>query len=475
MRRFPLLFSAVLFAGMLVPLAPAAAQIPPCPDPKVGGFMTCNVTWVKNLPEQAPAVSARVVQVGDQKRFYVSSLKGLTIYDVTQPANPQLLGFLALPHQQNEDIEVSADGTRALISADGALLVPLLPVTGGLHVIDTSDPRNPRKVGFIAAYGALLPGDHTASCADPKCDWVYGSEGTTYDLRDPASPKIVTPGWQTWVTTQAPGKVALTQGAHDFHRDASGLISTDTIPRLILDPRADPVRPKILTRSVSPWPSSKNLTYQHNSERPNALAWQPRDPALPGYSDPTLRPGEMLIANGETNLAPRCGGNNGPIATWSMKNYDRGEKMTVLDVFRPVRNGNYADGDPAVNKLGCSGHYFEERGGIIAAGWFEHGTRFIKVDPSNGKMTEVGWWQPVWANAGAAYWIDDEYVYVTDYERGLDILKFNRNAPAPTRAQAEASWLAGLDAASGAADEVTAGIGDREQYLCRLAIKRSEN
>ena len=465
MRRVALLLTTtVVFAAMVLPGSQTAAQTLPGP----GGFSTSNVTWVKHLAEQAPAVSGRVVQVGGQRRFYVSSIKGLTIYDVTQPADPQVLGMLVLPHQQNEDVDVSADGSRTLISADGWLIVPLLPVTGGLHVIDTSDPRNPRKVGFIAAYTQPLPGDHTATCADAKCDWVYGSEGTTYDLRDPANPKIVTPGWETWVTTQAPGKTVLSQGAHDLHRDASGLISTDTVPRLILDPRIDPVRPRIITRSAIPWPVNQNLAWQHNSERPDALDWQPRDPAMPGDNDPALRPGELLIANGETNLKPQCDGSNGAMATWSMKNFDRGERMTVLDVFRPVRNGIYADGDPAVNKFGCSAHWFNERGGIIAAGWFEHGTRFIELDPTTGKLTEVGWWQPVWANAGAAYWIDDEYVYVTDYERGLDIVKFDRDAPVPTRAQAEASWLANI----GLADRVT--ISDRERYLCRLATKRSD-
>lgn len=433
-RLFLLLVLALTVTGL--PASVASAQ-----GPGPGGFTTDNVTWVKNLPETVAGTGGRVVKVGEQLRFYTTGLKGLFIYDVTNPANPALLGALALPHLQNEDVEVSADGSRVVISADGGLLLPfLMQATAGLHVIDTSNPKDPKKVGFVSSSTAAYPtGDHTASCADPACNFVYGSEGNTYNLTNPTAPVRLAQGWQAVVKSQG---VTLTQGAHDMSRDEAGLLSTDTIPRLILDPRSDPAKPKVVTRSATPWPSSKNLTYQHNSERPRALEWQPRDPANPAdYNDPALRPGELLIGNGETNINPRCSGSNGPIATWSMRNFNDGAKMQALETFRPMANGTYADGNPAVNVLGCSGHYFEERNNVIAAAWFEHGTRFINVDPTTGKMNEIGYWQPVAGSAGAAYWINDEYVYVTDYVRGVDIIKLNRTAPAAPAEQLEESWL----------------------------------
>jgi hypothetical protein len=142
-----------------------------------------------------------------------------------------------------------------------------------------------------------------------------------------------------------------------------------------------------------------------------------------------------------------------------MRNFNENKPMQVLQVFRPTLNGNYADGNPAVNVLGCSGHYFDERDNILAAAWFEHGTRFIKVDPTNGEMKEVGYFQPVVGSAGAAYWINDEYVYVADYERGVDILHFDRTAPPPTASELSASWLANLDSSS--------SLGEAERYACK--------
>jgi hypothetical protein len=464
MRRSVLLVALALVVSML----PAAAATAEGPGP--GGFTTANVTWVKNLPETVAGTGGRVVKVGEQVRFYTTGLKGLFIYNVTDPGNPVLLGALPLPHLQNEDVEVSVDGSRTLISADGGLLLPfLMQPTAGLHIIDTSNPASPKEVGFVSMGSAAYPtGDHTASCADPACNWVYGSEGNTYNITNPAAPVKLTgtAGWQGAMRTATGQKVALTQGAHDMSRDATGLISVDSIPRVILDPRVDPAKPIIVGRSGT-WPNAKNLTYQHNSLRPRADQWIARDPLDPtSHDDAALRPGELLIANGETNIVPQCDGAGGPLATWSMRNYNEAAPLTNLDVFRPLNNGTYTDGNPAVNALGCSGHYFDERNNVIAAAWFEHGTRFISVDPTNGKMAELGYWQPVVGSAGAAYWINDEYVYVADYIRGVDIIKFNRTAPPASPEELDANWLASLDAATPATR-----VSNEEQYRCSLATK----
>jgi hypothetical protein len=453
----PLALALVAFslpqAGNAIPAGPEVRSVAEA-GPGPGGFMSDNVTWAGYLPLESPAVSARVIKVGNQTRFYVSNMKGLTIYDVTSPAAPVELGRFVLPHSQNEDIEVSADGTRAIISADGCLFV-CFEANPGIHVIDTSDPKNMEKVGFHDE------GHHTSTCADATCSVLYGSEGSTFTISaDGTTVTKLGTGWRTYINSADQEVKCAVSGAHDMVRDASGLISIDSSPRCIIDPRQDPLKPVVVNRSLVP--GSKQLAYQHNSVRPRADQWVPRDPEAPDYSDPALRPGELLIGNGETNLQARCNGStNGPIATWSMRNFDQGQAMQVLKVFRPSVNGTYSDGNPAANVFGCSGHYFEERDNILAAAWFEHGTRFISVNPTNGQMTEVGFFQPVVGAAGSAYWIDDEYVYVTDYERGVDILRFNRTAPPATEAEISASWLANL--------ETSSSLAEAERFACSRA------
>jgi len=39
-------------------------------------------------------------------------------------------------------------------------------------------------------------------------------------------------------------------------------------------------------------------------------------------------------------------------------------------------------------------------------------------------MKEVGYFQPIAGHTSSAEWISDEIVYVHDYRRGLEILRF---------------------------------------------------
>lgn len=77
--------------------------------------------------------------------------------------------------------------------------------------------------------------------------------------------------------------------------------------------------------------------------------------------------------------------------------------------------------------------------------WYEHGIHFLEVDKRWGTIKEIGSFQPGATEAGAAYWVDDSFVYSVDYSRGIDIVSFDREAPAPTQAQLDQAWLANLD------------------------------
>lgn len=417
-------------------LGPATADVGP------DGFSSANVTWKGNIAIDSPGVGGRVVRVGDRVRFYVTGVKGLTIYDVTSPLSPKVLGTLPLPHWENEDVAVSADGGTVLISVETSATA--------LFVIDTRNPALP------VLRSTLRSGSHTASCVDPACDWVYTSSGFTYDLRDKDAPKKLAQGWKIKAEQQG---VVFRQSAHDVNVDAAGIVTTDTVPRVMLDPRPDPTDPKVLTTGT-PSPGV-DVAYQHNNLRPDAKDWRPR-----AVDDTTtaLKPGEILYSNGETNATIDCdGATNGPFATWSVRDFDKGAPMKVLDVYRPV-SGDYADGNPAVNALGCSGHWFSERKGVVAAGWYEHGTRFLQVDDATGKISEVGFFQPVVGSASAAHWVSDTVVYVVDYERGIDILQFDRKGRKPTKAEAEESWLAKLG--------VVSAVAEQERLYCKLAIEQ---
>ena len=233
------LAGVVMAIGLIgLPATHASAQVPPTPLPPIplpGNIASDNVTYHGTIPIDSPGVGGEVVHHADGRTyFYVTGLKGLSIYDVTEdPTAPVLTGVLTFPHAQNEDLKVSDDGTRAVISADGALLLPIFPTSAGIHIIDTSDPAAPELLGSTARSES----NHTAECADPKCEWIYGSStGGIYDATDPTNIKLV----GQWNVDRNGVTVG---GRHALNRDDSGLLISDSNPRLVLDPaRTRPTR-----------------------------------------------------------------------------------------------------------------------------------------------------------------------------------------------------------------------------------------
>jgi hypothetical protein len=360
----------------------------------------------------------RTVKVGKQVRAFVSGAAGLSIYDATDPAHPGLLGHLPMYNWENEDIAVSKDGNTAILTEFQGLFY--------LHVVDVSNPNAPLLKGTLPLHAA-----HTVECADPKCNYLFGSEGQTFDITNRAAPKEL-PAAQSW------GELTGGNSGHNLHQDAAGIWTTDTEPLVVFKETPDPLHLTVLTRGAI----TKNTQYQHNNIRPRADRYTPRkDKSLTG----PLRDGELLLGEGETNENPNCT-DSGAFSTWSMAGFDRGVPMKQLDTLRPV-SGNYANGDAAVSAIGCSGHWFTEKDAkdgsvLVAAAWYEHGTRFLKVDPRTGKIRQVGYFQPVRGSTSQAYWMPGtDYVWSIDYHSGIDILKFDETAKTPTTKQLDASWL----------------------------------
>lgn len=141
---------------------------------------------------------------------------GLTIADVTDPHNVQIMSTLSLP---GSAVGIDLTGQHAVVACSG----------GGLRVVDVSDPHNPAQVGAFTPPHTItslaISGDYayagtsfnsvlyTVDLSDPTQpaqlsaehlpnSWVYGvsvdsgyllvSNGSSgvrvYDLHDPASP-----------------------------------------------------------------------------------------------------------------------------------------------------------------------------------------------------------------------------------------------------------------------------------------------
>ena len=396
----------------LAAAAPAPAQEPPAKK-------SDGVTYHGTLPE--PGVISARFRAG---LMYVSSEAGLSIYDVRTPEKPTQIGELRLPNFENEDIDLGRD--VALISNDPS------EGAGLLHVIDISDPTSPSRITSFptgTADNGILTGPlagpqigygtgHTASCVD-GCNYVYLA-GTLQgidivDLRDPENPKYV----KNFPAEEATGGLA----SHDVQFDADGNALISGAGGVAAYDVKDPENPKLVYRTdesgksrygIEPNDGSTlNDFIHHNSMRLS-------NSDIAGSSGPPGADSDVVAITEEDYTRPACDG-AGSFQTW---------RLGADGVLRNIGRWD-VELDPTRQSL-CSAHYFDVRGGLVAQGWYEQGTRFLDVsDPAD--IRQVGFWIPnktlTW---GALYPPTDttgEIVYALDNARGIDVLRFDRPEP----------------------------------------------
>jgi hypothetical protein len=375
-----------LSLGTLAPIGTAGA------GPGIGGVTSDNVEFIKHFPIAQDGVGGRVV--GDY--FYANDQNKVMIFDIKDPINPEMTGFVPMPQEwlfSREDLDgndkVIVVPNTVMASADGQPRAG----TNALYIIDVEDKTNP-------VIAATLPGagSHTSSCV-LNCKYVYNSNGQIIDIRNPAKPKLLKTKW-------GDGKPAT--GGHDVEEIAPGLVLTASNPIMLLDARKNPAKPKLLATS----PILENISVLHSTRWAN------------GGKD------NFFVAGSEQNFVPRCGAEtNGHLMTINTKNWKKTKTLGPVVDRHYEKNGTYVDGRPAANQGGCSSHWLElhptfKNGGLLAHSRFEHGVRFMDVS-SKGKIKEVGFFMPWAGMAGAAYWITPRIVYSLDYNRGIDILKYN--------------------------------------------------
>jgi hypothetical protein len=438
-----LLAALLVGLGCLALPAGASAQKPPAVQSELISYL--------GTVSDPQAISARF----RDGLMYLSTLKGLTIYDVSNPTAPVERGRLPLPHFENEDVDLGGD--ILLISEDpneGA---------GLLHVIDISDPELPvpRSVvstgvaeqgqGILLGFAGLgdlnLSGNgHTASCVPPDCEYAILAGNLlgvdVWDLRDPDAPVHL----KRVPVEEATGGLATHDVQFDLAADgtrlawvsgAGGVAAykvSDLVDAVNLDPepylRTDPAQSQsdygsdagtdIDPATGQPTGKKVNDFIHHNSMRlrNSSLAEPPAGAVADAYSD-------VLLVTEEDYNRPACD-NAGSFQTWRVS---ENGMLRNLDEWRVEEEGD--EQGTAGDDVMCSAHYFDERRGLVAQGWYQEGTRFFDVsDPAN--IRQVGYWIPSGALTWGAYFVPTdatgEIVYSLDFPRGIDVLRIKRPA-----------------------------------------------
>ena len=400
------------------------------------GSISSNVEFVANLPEAASAISINFIG----KDMFVSTVKGLLSYDISDPAAPKLIGSLPYYIWENEDVDVDTARHLLFVSRDPrGFTSPATTVFpyGAVEVYDVSNPSVFRLVSVTT-----LPTGHTTTCID-KCmytwtggpatsqldphNWGFGRPIYALDMHDPAHP---VPCPKPIDTGRSDGQ---TSYAHDVQVDAMGIawVSGDGGVRgyWTTGRHRDPVDGKVKTATgCNPVPYAGGGTLLGRYKTRDGLmhnSWRDLNASVDGHK------GDVLYSTEEVTGAPTCKA-FGRFATYDLRGTFDGEgwrdiakthfRMHELDEWTPEKQAG---------SNGCdSAHYFTDNGSQLLAGaYYTQGTRFLDVsDPRN--IRQVGYFRPNDANTWAAYW-HDGYVYIADLTRGIDVIKFNGNTSAP--------------------------------------------
>ncbi len=385
-----MLRALVLMAILAVlPAAPAIAA----PETSPG------VRLVTSIPERG-VISARMVG----QHLYVSSLTGVSVFDISSPRVPVRVGRLDLPNAQNEDVDVGS----------GIMLVSDDPFGGRgiLHVIDVHDPANPRLLSTYSTWARGMFNDlappprrggigHTATCIQ-QCHyaWLAGSPAgiEIVDLRDPAHPRFA----GRFRSRETAGFI----GTHDVQVDGSGLAWVAGGNGTAAYDVTDPVHPRLVKRTDRRGSRGPlNDFIHHNSLR--------------------LAPDVLAIT--EEDFRDGCRG-AGTLQTWRI---GAGRQLHPLDSFNVERDASAG--------ILCSAHYFDARDGLIAQGFYEQGVRLIDArDPRH--LRQVGYYlsRPglFWGALFAPTDPTGSTVYGLDHSRGIDVLALDRAALKPVRRRA---------------------------------------
>jgi hypothetical protein len=180
--------AAVCLTALATPAAASAADPPP------GAAMSSNLEYVTRMADAAGITEGKFDKVAGSDILIVTGRFGFKSYDVSDPANPQLLDSFMPPgvnpangYWQDEDMELDTKRNLIIGALDprhnetdpvasgcpdnDGLAVRDPDCRSGFFVISYSDPANLTQVGDFVS----LPSGHTASCIqDCKYIWTGG-------------------------------------------------------------------------------------------------------------------------------------------------------------------------------------------------------------------------------------------------------------------------------------------------------------
>ncbi len=459
-KRLVITLTATVCAGAVGMTATAHAE------------QSSNVQAIASIPLLPTAISINFI--GDD--MFVSTATGVYAYDVSKPEAPRLRSALPMFIWENEDVDVDPVRKLLFVSRDPrGFTTPATPGSlfpyGAVQVIDVS---NPDLMTLQKTF--LLEAGHTTTCIN-HCEflWTAGPGTSTLtqpgewtgrpvfgtDFRDPANPKACPDPIDTgrddgvtayahdvqvdalgiaWISGQGGVRGYWTSGTHKdpvtgetrqatgckpIPYGGSGTPEAATPSRFMHNSWRDYKQPT--TRTVSKRVCSTVVRRSKKGKKLRRKVCRTRKVA-----QTVVSPSNDVLLATEENVVSDCP-TAGRFVTYDLRGtYDgEGFKDTAKTKHRMKALGTWTPEKQAGSSGCASSHYFQSRGdGITVNAFYEQGVRFLDVsDPRD--IRQVGYFRESNSNTWAAYW-HGGYVYVADFGRGVDVLKFTGSTGSPT-------------------------------------------
>ena len=411
-----------------------------------------NVRYLANFPESS-GISGDFSLATEH--FYVSSLDTLSVFDISNPRTPELVGTLPNFVFENEAMNYGQQGSgRGLeqFIMVGADLVQASPGDiehvnvdeAELIIVDVSDPKKP----FIRSRVKATSSTHTVTCIGrTNCNYAYSAGNkqdssakkghfSIFDLRNLDKPKEIDSnpdraGIQGFRSPALAPTPVFTRGAGHkwnfvgdgiaYHTGSGGTAAFDVSrpwrPRLLTSTNAKAGTPEEST----PW----NNFIHHNSWQPHVFSYKPN-------SRPSMKNGNVLLVTEEDYEQPDCSA-AGSFQTWKIDRFRGADSITPLDRVELTDLGGAAEGITPADGF-CSAHWFDyHQSGIVAVAYYKGGVRLLDVrDPRDikpfgfvqgGGETWDAYWVPKRDDQQRATRKKTDIFYSVDLVRGLDVYK----------------------------------------------------
>ena len=465
------LAGACLAAGALAlgSAGAALAQTPtPTPLPDTHNIptnaVTDHVTFQDNVRGVSGYAAANFINYSDYGDFlFADGTGGLAIWSLADPAHPsyvarvtaadlRVAGDTQSRFYEGENMTVDPKRKMVILSRDPRGFGGTLTTgTSGVYLIDVKNPYDPKIISWHP-----VPAGHTSTCIN-DCQYLWtvgpystGTPGNNPDWFPQPSYSQKRGGVPIWVTDISDPKNPYTYPTpldtarfdgqtgyvHSVDVDRNGVAWASGEGGVrgyyTVGTHYDPVQKT--TRVATAWdpiPYAGGTTPLVNPTQDDFFGYFDHNAQHITQKVGDYPAGDLLYVTNENIIACSQAGELKIVSLAG--SYDgEGWASTPTSPFRLNLVGHWTPwGKPGSATTGsCSAHWFTVNGNTIVQAWYGQGTRFIDVsDPTN--PTQIGYFRVPSGTSGvtsgsasATYW-HNGYVYVADYNRGIDVLKFD--------------------------------------------------